>query len=135
MKILIIAVLMSVLLFHCGHYKNTSDRHQILTICNRWDRDICFEDGDFTGGLVDYNPLRHSERFYIKSGDCCDDFDEDFENVLFRYDSNRLTYYFFDVEVLRTVPWDTVFKYKMYLDVRHYTKAVLDSLDWRIVYP
>ena len=43
--------------------------------------------------------------------------------------------FIFDVQVLDTVPWDTIRKYEMYFTRIDFTKAKLDSLNWTITYP
>ena len=43
--------------------------------------------------------------------------------------------FIFDVQVLDTVPWDTIRKHEMYLTRIDLTKEKLDSLNWTITYP
>lgn len=135
MRKLFMLILLTMLLAGCLKPKNTENRHQILTICNKLDRDVYFKQGNREGNLPYYNPMLSPEFYLLRANDCIKEYDDGFESLMEYSAYNRLTYYFFDPEVLRTVPWDTVYQHRMFLGVRHYTKPMLDSLDWRVEFP
>ena len=85
-----------------------------------------------TDTLPDYNPFDRESVTIIKpksSRKIHDWWKQFFESI---YDMHL---FIFDVQVLDTVPWDTIRKYEMYFTRIDFTKAKLDSLNWTITYP
>lgn len=122
------------LLNGCLNLKNTDSRHQVITISNRSDKNIYFYRGTCEGEIMYEDPYG-TPLFYVKSGATEGSENDNFENYIERCYLKRVTYNFFDAEVLATTPWDTVFHRKMILGSKSYTKAQLDSLGWRIEFP
>lgn len=122
-----------VLLCGCIKFKNTSDRHQLIWIHNNSDKTIYYYYGNCDGSMGYGSPLNN---YYIKAGttekiDALDGF----EAYMLPCKSRLLTFVFYDEEVLKNVPYDTIYRYQMVLSIQSYTKAQLDSLDWHISYP
>ena len=118
----------------CIHYKNTASRHQLVYIKNNSDKDIYYYYEMQDGSLYYYNPYDVPLYFIEAHGHTIDQ-DDSFEDTIERNVSKKLVYYFYDAEVLRTVPYDTVYKYKMVLGRKAFTKGQLDSLNWTISFP
>lgn len=118
----------------CIHYKNTASRHQVIHINNNSDKDIYYYPGMPDGSLWYIDPY-DDPYFLIEAHGHTVDQDDSFEDTIENSVSKKLVYYFYDAEVLRTVPYDTVYKYKMVLGRKAYTKGQLDSLNWTISFP
>lgn len=123
-----------VLLCGCIKYKNTSDRHQIIWIHNNSDKNIHYYHGDCDGLIIYKNTI--NKYYCIQAGTTKKIYrDGSFEGYIRLCKSRLLTFVFYDEEVLKNVPYDTIYRYQMVLSIQSYTKAQLDSLDWHISYP
>jgi hypothetical protein len=101
-----------------------------VTIINNSDKSIYFY-FDSLNTLVSYNPFIDIN-IILKPN-------SNFKHHSFWFEKFETAYdihlFLFDKEVIKSVPWDTIRTYNMYLKRIDFTKATLDSLNWTLTYP
>lgn len=143
MKRIFLILCCSIILMAGQCNKETANCHRYITIANNSDYEL---DMSFSGEYPDslsstgfgtrypsYNlpipPYTTGRYEILGAGSCLE------TRIGYINEYGIFMFFLFDSQVLKTMPWDTIVKYRMYLKKYDMTVADLNNSNWTITYP
>ena len=140
--IFLVSLMLTLLASQCN-YKDTEDCHKSITIANNSDYElymtisstypdslcsICFGSNDPSSNPPT-PPHTMSKYYVLRPGNCLE------RRIGLTNEQGIWMFFLFDNQVIQTVPWDTIVKYRMYLRKYDMTVDDLRNSNWTITYP